>query len=198
MVAYVVAVFHRASLGVTGVEAQQRFGATAAVLSLFIVLQLGVYASLQVPVGVLLDRLGSRRLIATGATIMATGQIVLAESHSVGLAVLGRVMVGTGDAMTFTSVLRLVAVWFEPVRVPLVTQLTGLLGQAGQVAAAYPLVALLHAAGWTTSFLAAGVAGLAIAVVAGTGLRDSPPGWRSPAAAATVAQVRTNLRHAWR
>src|SRR3954468_19288791 len=173
--AYCIAVFHRASLGVAGVEAQHRFGATAAVLSLFIVLQLGVYAALQVPVGVLLDRLGSRRVIAAGAAIMGTGQIVLAESHSVGLAVLGRVLVGAGDAMTFTSVLRLVAAWFPPRRVPVVTQLTGLLGQVGQLAAAIPLVALLHSAGWTPSFLAVGIAGLVVAVLVAAGLRNAPP-----------------------
>jgi hypothetical protein len=55
VVAYGLAVFNRSSLGVAGPLAQQRFGATAAVLSLFIVLQLAVYAGLQVPVGVLLD-----------------------------------------------------------------------------------------------------------------------------------------------
>jgi MFS family permease len=196
--AYVIAVFHRASLGVAGVEAQQRFGATAAVLSLFIVLQLGVYAGLQVPVGVLLDRLGSRRLIAAGATLMGAGQVVLAESHSVGLAVIGRVLVGSGDAMTFTSVLRLVAVWFAPARVPVMTQLTGLLGQAGQVAAAYPLVALLHAAGWTPSFLAAGFAGLAVAALVATFLRDNPPGFKPGPPPASVAEVRHHLGHAWR
>ena len=87
VLAYGIAVFQRASLGVAGPLAQQRFGATAAALSLFIVLQLSVYAALQVPVGVLVDRLGSRRLIAMGAAIMGLGQIVLAESHSVGLAV---------------------------------------------------------------------------------------------------------------
>jgi MFS family permease len=196
--AYCIAVFQRASLGVAGVEAQERFGATAAVLSLFVVLQLGVYASLQVPVGVLLDRLGSRRLIAAGAAIMGAGQVILAESHSVGLAVLGRVLVGTGDAMTFTSVLRLVALWFPAHRVPVVTQLTGLLGQGGQVAAAYPLVALLHGAGWTLSFLAAGVAGLAVAAAVFTLLRDAPPDAAPPAPPASAKEVRTHLRHAWR
>src|SRR4051794_33624116 len=71
--AYGVAVFHRGSLGVSGVAAQHRFGATAAVLSLFSVLQLAVYAALQVPVGALLDRFGSRRLIATGAAGVGGG-----------------------------------------------------------------------------------------------------------------------------
>jgi MFS family permease len=196
--AYCIAVFHRASLGVAGLDAQQRFGATAAVLSLFVVLQLAVYAALQVPVGVLLDRLGSRRLIAAGAAVMGTGQIVLAESHSVGLAVLGRVLVGAGDAMTFTSVLRLVPAWFPPRRAPLITQLTGLLGQAGQVAAAIPLVALLHSAGWTPTFLGAGLAGLAVAVLVAIALRDAPPGARVTAPAGTLADARAHLRAAWR
>jgi MFS family permease len=196
--AYCIAVFHRASLGVAGPLAQQRFGATAAVLSVFIVLQLGVYAALQVPVGVLLDRVGSRRMIAAGATVMAAGQIVLAESHSVGLAVLARLLVGTGDAMTFTSVLRLVAAWFPPRRVPLVTQLSGLLGQLGQVAAAIPLVALLHSAGWTPSFLGAGVAGLVVAALVAVGLRNAPPWAPITPPPATVAEVRAHLQAAWR
>src|SRR3954452_1769413 len=173
--AYCIAVFHRASLGVAGPLAQQRFGATAAVLSLFLVLQLAVYAGLQVPVGVLLDRVGSRRMIAAGGLAMAGGQIVLASSHSVALAVLGRVLVGAGDAMTFTSVLRLVPAWFEARRVPVITQFSGVLGQAGQIAAAIPLVALLHSVGWTVAFLGAGVAGLAVAALVLVALRDRPP-----------------------
>src|SRR4051794_2968744 len=126
--AYTVAVFQRASLGVAAVDAQHRFGATAAQLSLFSVLQLAVYAGLQVPVGMLLDRLGSRRLIAAGAALMGVGQLVMATSHTVPLAVLARVLVGAGDAMTFISVLRLVPTWFAPRRVPVMSQLTGIFG----------------------------------------------------------------------
>jgi MFS family permease len=196
--AYCIAVFHRASLGVAGPLAQERFHATAAELSLFIVLQLAVYAALQVPVGVALDRVGSRRMLAAGGAVMGIGQIVLAESHSVGLAVVGRVMVGAGDAMTFTSVLRLVPAWFEPRRVPVVTQMTGLLGQAGQVAAAFPLVALLRSAGWTPSFLGAGLVGLAVAVLVLVVLRDAPPGAGAAFRPEGVAEVRAHLREAWR
>ena len=60
-----------------------------------------------------------------------------------------------GDAMTFISVLRLVAAWFAPRQVPLVTQLTGMVGQGGQILSAIPLVALLHGPGWTPAFLSA-------------------------------------------
>jgi sugar phosphate permease len=176
VMSYAVAVFHRASLGVAGVEAERRFGTTAAVLALFSVLQLAVYAALQVPVGLLLDRLGSRLLITTGAALMGLGQLVLATAHHVGLAVGGRVLVGAGDAMTFISVLRLITAWFPPQRVAVLTQLTGLLGQVGQIVAAYPLVALLQSAGWSASFTTAALVGLAVAVTAATILRDAPHG----------------------
>ena len=49
------------------------------------------------------------------------------------------VLVGTGDAMTFICVLRLIPAWFSVSQVPVITQLTGLLGQAGQVASTIPL-----------------------------------------------------------
>ena len=196
--AYVLAVFHRGSLGVTAVAAQHRFGASAAVLSLFSVLQLAVYAGLQIPVGALLDRFGSRRLIATGAVVMALGQLVLAGSHSIGLAVLARVLVGAGDAMTFTSVLRLVAVWFAPRRVPVMTQVTGIVGQLGQIAAAYPLVALLHAAGWGRTFTIAAGLGLVVAAAVALLLRDVPLGTAVAAVPAGAAEIRAQLAAAWR
>jgi MFS family permease len=198
LLAYAVAVFQRASLGVAGVEVQRRFATTAAVVSLFAVLQLAVYASLQVPVGVVLDRLGSRRLIAAGALLMATGQLVMATAHAVGLAVTGRVLVGAGDAMTFISVLRLVAAWFPPGRAALMTQMTGLLGQAGQIVAAYPLVALLQGAGWSTSFLTAAGVGFAVAILALSLLRNAPPGAHPPEAPIGWGEAARRLGLAWR
>lgn len=176
VLAYTVAVFHRASLGVSGLDAQQRFGTTAAVLSLFGVVQLGVYAAMQVPVGVLLDRVGSRRMIVAGALCMAAGQLLLATAGSVSLGLAARVLVGGGDAMTFISVLRLVPAWFPARRAPLVTQLTGLIGQAGQIAAAYPLIAGLHSAGWTPTFATAAGVGVLVAAIVAVGLRNAPPG----------------------
>lgn len=194
---YAVAVFQRASLGVAAVEAERRFGITAAVLSLLSVLQLGVYAGLQVPVGIMLDRIGSRRLIACGAAVMAIGQALMATTHSVALAVVARVLVGAGDAMTFISVLRLIAVWFPPRRVPLLTQSAAILGQTGQIAAAYPLVALLEHAGWSTSFLIAAIVGITFAAASAITLRD--PTQRGPrGGAATGAVALANLRSAWR
>ncbi|HET6483420.1 MAG TPA: MFS transporter, partial [Actinoplanes sp.] len=109
-----------------------------------------------------------------------------------------RVLVGAGDAMTFISVLRLVPQWFPGKRVPVLTQLTGLVGQAGQVLSAVPLAVLLAGPGWTTAFLSAAGAGVFVAVAAFVALRDTPERRISSGAAVTMRQLRTDLSGAWR
>ena len=195
--AYVVAVFDRASLGVAAVDAQERFSAGASEISLFLVLQLAVYAALQVPVGVALDRFGSRRMILAGAVTMAAGQFVLALATDVPTAVVARVLVGAGDAMTFISVLRVIGMWFAGGAVPLITQLTGILGQLGSIVAAYPLVALLHGTSWRTTFLGAAATGVLVGLLVLVALRDTPPDRQLPEAAGG-AERRRRLADSWR
>jgi nitrate/nitrite transporter NarK len=149
---------------------------------------------MQIPVGGLVDRIGPRRMIVVGAVVMAAGQLLLATAHEVPLAVLARILVGGGDAMTFVSVLRLVASWFPQSRIPIVTQLTGITGQLGQLAAAYPLLALLHSAGWTATFAGAAGLGLITAVVVRATVRDTPPGAEPPE---QLDGLRALLRLSW-
>ncbi|MFD0520962.1 MFS transporter [Paractinoplanes durhamensis] len=198
LAAYIMAVLHRTSLGVAGLDAQDRFHVGAGALASFAVLQLLVYAALQVPVGLLLDRFGSLRLVVSGGLIMAAGQALMATTHGVEGAVIARVLVGAGDAMTFISVLRLVPRWFPARRVPVLTQLTGLVGQAGQVLSAVPLAAMLAGPGWTTAFLGAAGAGVFVALAAFAALRDTPERKISTGPPITVRQLGTDLAGAWR
>jgi len=193
VLAYVVAVLDRSSLGVAGLQAGERFGANAAVLSLFVVVQLVVYAVLQLPVGLMIDRVGSRRLIALGAVLMALGQLTLALVTTIGPALGARALVGAGDALTFVSVVRLVPSWFPPRQVPILTQLTGILGQLGQVLSAVPFVLLLHGPGWPTAFGSAAALGAVMVVAVLVFVRDTPgsigPRSRSAGRGGTPARV---------
>lgn len=171
---YVLAVFHRTSLGVAGLLAAERFHISAAQLSTFTVVQLSVYAALQVPVGVLLDRYGSRRLLLVGLGLMTAGQMWFAVAGSFAVGICARVMLGAGDAMIFASVLRLVAVWFRVRQAPVVTQLTGILGQVGALLAAAPLSAALRRFGWTPAFATAASAGIVLSVLLVLVVKDSP------------------------
>jgi sugar phosphate permease len=171
---YVLAVFHRTSLGVAGLEAADRFGISSAQLSTFTILQLFVYAAMQLPVGALLDRYGSKKLLGFGLTLLTIAQLGFAFVHSFEAALLCRVLLGMGDAMVFISVLRLVALWFSPRRTPMVTQLTGVLGQLGALAAAGPLAAALAHFGWTPSYAVAASVGVLSGVALVAVVRDSP------------------------
>ncbi|MFC9551644.1 nitrate/nitrite transporter [Rhodococcus sp. NPDC056960] len=198
VVAYIVAVLHRTSFGVSGLAASERFSISPSVLSSFVVLQIVVYAGMQIPAGVLLDRYGSRVMIAAGALIMASAQTVLALTESLPLAVAARVFVGIGDAMTFISVLRLVPQWFAPRRVPLVSQLTGIFGQIGQILSALPLMLLLNGPGWSFAYGTAASLGLLSFVLAVSVIRNAPPGLEVVAAPAGLREVGTQIRAVWR
>ncbi len=196
VLAYASAILTRTSFGIAGVQAAQRFEVGASVVSLFVVVQLLTYAALQVPVGLLADRFGTRLVVTCGAALMCVGQFALAFGTVLPFAVAARVLVGAGDALTFIAVLRLLPAWFSPGRLPVLNQLTSLLGQIGQLLSSIPLAALLYTWGWTTAFSAAALFSAAVAVLVGTLLRNNPPGvplntvGRSP----VREQVRSVLR----
>ena len=137
------------------VEATQRFQVGAAQLSLLAVLQLVVYAAMQIPVGILLDRFGPKRVLAAGALIMAFGQATLATSQTFELAVTGRMLVGLGDAFTFISMIRMVNVFLSGPKASRLQQWLATIGQLGQIASAFPFLWLLDSAGWSPAFLSA-------------------------------------------
>jgi MFS family permease len=198
VLAYSVAVFHRFSLGVAGIEAAERFGIGASALATFSMVQLFVYAAMQIPVGLLLDRFGSKRLLLVGAALMASGQLCFALAGDFHTALVARVLVGLGDAMTFMSALRLVALWFPSRRNPLMVQLTALLGQVGAIASAVPLIHVLREFGWTATFLGAAALGGVAAVLVVAVLRDSPYDMSTAdLPRPSLADLRRSLRLAW-
>ncbi|WP_334148024.1 MFS transporter [Microbacterium sp.] len=172
--AYVLAITNRTSLGAVGVEAADRFQADASTLALFAVVQLAVYGGMQIPIGVLLDRFGSRPIMTIGMLLMAAGQLTMALSPSIGVAIIARVLLGAGDAAIFPAVLRLVATWFPAQRGPLMVQFTGILGQGGQLIALVPVAALLHATSWSVTFGSIAGLGVLFTILVALVIRNHP------------------------
>ena len=194
---YVAAVFHRASLGVAGLEAGERFDLGPAALSVFTVVQVGVYALMQIPTGLLVDRFGPRRVLAVAALLMGTGQVLFAIAHVYPLALLARVVLGVGDAMTFVSVLRLVAAHFTARSYPAIAQLTATLGAMGNLAATVPLTLLLDGLGWTPTFAITGALTAAYALVLVLRVRNVPEGQEDLRPADDWRSVPAMVRGVW-
>jgi MFS family permease len=161
---YFVAVLNRSSLGVAGLLAEERFGISPGQLSVFIFLQLGVYAGMQIPTGVLIDRFGPRRLLIVAGTTMGVGQVLFAIAPSYPMALFARGLLGCGDAFTYLSVIRIAASHFSPRRYPLMAAVTGMVGTLGSIVATLPFAVLLHTVGWTPVFLFASALGVLTAI----------------------------------
>ena len=194
---YMLAVFHRSSLAVAGLDATERFDISASQLATFTMLQLLVYTLMQIPVGLLVDRFGSRAVLAAGAVLLTCAQAGFAFADSYPLALLARVFVGFGDAMTFICVLRLVATWFPQRRIPLVTQLTGTLGQLGAILAAVPMTWALSHLGWTKSYLLAASLGIVMTAALFLVIHDAPHARNLRGPALNPTTIRTSLVESW-
>jgi sugar phosphate permease len=194
---YLSAVLQRTSLGVAGVAATERFGGSAAVLSSLAVVQLIVYAAAQIPVGVLIDRFGPRVLMVCGTTLMVFGQLTLAFAPQISVAVVGRILVGAGDAAIFISMIRLISSWFTGRIVPQLSQWMGNIGQLGQVLSAVPLAWVLHLWGWTPAFLSAASVAVVAMIVVIIVIRDRPSGIEDHTRASSWGAALTQLRHSF-
>jgi sugar phosphate permease len=196
---YVAAVFHRSSIGVAGLAASERFGIGPAALSVLTVLQVLVYAVMQIPAGLLVDRFGPRRILLAATVLLGLGQVLFALATSYPLGLAARVVVGLGDAMTWVGVVRLVAAHFPPRRYAFLVSVSLALGAAGNIVSTVPLTVLLQHVGWTATFLAVGGATTVYAGLAAGRLRDVPPG----ATAAHVdpvplREIGTQIGQSWR
>ena len=196
--AYVIAMLQRTSLGVASVDATDRFGIQATALSTLAVAQIAVYAGLQIPVGVLIDRVGPKFLIGTGAALMVAGQVTMAVAPTFGVALLARILVGAGDAMTFIAALRLLASWFSGRILPLTSQFLAAVGAFGQLLSAFPFSFALRSLGWAPAFLSAAALSVLVLVIVvvfvknsnGTGLKPPQVGWRE-----SIFRLRESLAH---
>ncbi|MFI9808206.1 nitrate/nitrite transporter [Streptomyces sp. NPDC052301] len=196
---YFVAVIFRTSLGVAGLDAVDRFHVGASALSTFSILQLLVYAGMQIPVGLLVDRLGTKKVLSIGAVLFTAGQLGFAFSPSYGTALASRALLGCGDALTFISVLRLGSRWFPVRRGPMVAQLAGLVGMAGNLVSTLVLARLLHGIGWTPAFAGSALAGVLVLVLTLLFLKDHPEGYEpEPSPHQGAAYVRRQIAASWR
>jgi len=180
---------------VAGLLAASRFHTSATVLSLFVVVQLSLYALMQLPAGMGLDLWGPRRMIGIGVALMTAGQFAMAFAPNVELAIAARILIGSGDAAIFVSVVRLVWNWFPLNRVPLFTQLTGIIGQIGQVIAAVPFARALHTSGWTASFATLAGTGILVSLFSLFTVHNAPALMPATTPSSGLAGLSTALRN---
>ncbi len=134
-------------------ELMRDFAATAVVLGNLSAFFFYAYAAMQIPVGMLVDQWGPRRMLSLAAALCASGGFVFATADTLGAAYTGRFLLGAGAAAGWLSTLQLANAWLPRDRFALVAGLTITLGIMGGVAAQAPLAAVVGAIGWRQPML---------------------------------------------
>jgi MFS family permease len=172
---FLIAFFHRAAPGVVARELMDAFAGTGAMVGLLSATYFYAYAGFMIPAGVLVDRLGVRRVVATGGAVMAGGTLLMAAAAGQGLLFGGRFLVGAGAAVTFVGALKIAATWLPPSHFATVSALTATVGVIGGLVGTVPLAWLAARLGWRGALAAVGGVTLAAAAVHGAVVRDRPP-----------------------
>lgn len=132
------------------------------------------YAALQIPVGILLDRYGTKRLLVSAAILVSLGCYLFSIAHHPDLLVLGRLLMGAGSAFSFVGCLKLASLWFSNRQFAVVTGLTNFLGVVGALFGEAPLAELVRHIGWRDSMLYIGIAGILISILIALIVKDGP------------------------
>lgn len=180
-VAYLGAFFHRIAPAVVALDLQESFGASAGLIGLLASAYFYSYAAIQFPAGLLSDSLGPRKTVSLFMVVAGLGSILFGIAPTLELSLLGRILVGLGVGVVFTSTMKLLAVWF---RLHEFSRMNGIfiaMGGVGALSAAAPLAWITEWIGWRASFGIIGGATVLLAAVVWLLVRDSPKemGWPS-------------------
>lgn len=110
------------------------------------------FAAAQIPIGILLDRYGPRRIQSALMVVAALGSALFAASENFSMLLLGRALIGLGVAAALTAGMQALVLWFPRERVPLLNGLMVMLGALGAVTATWPAELLLAWIGWRELF----------------------------------------------
>lgn len=156
-------------------ELMAEFVVGATVVGILTSLYFYTYASLQLPVGVFMDRFGPRRLIGVAILLCAAGSALFAIAPQLNVAYAGRLMIGAGAAFSYVGAMTIAARWFPSNRFALLVGIIQMMGMAGAIFGQAPLGAAIASVGWRSSLMFVAVAGLVLATLVFIFVRDQGP-----------------------
>lgn len=157
--------FARVAPGVLKKDIIEVSGSTEGTFGLAMGMYFLAYAPAQLVVGRLLDRFGTRYIIAPAAVIVAVGCLLFASTDSIVAMGIGRFLQGLGSAVAYLGVVYLAMVWFPPHRHGIVPGLTVAMGTLGASTAQYPLTVIAESYGWRAPIFACTILGFGIAIM---------------------------------
>ncbi len=148
-----ISFFHRFAFGVVASDIGGALNLTGAAVSNLGAVYFYVYGFMQIPSGLLIDKIGPRRISALGMAGAGFGSLLFSFANNYFLAFSGRLLVGLGVSVIFLSILKVQSTWFPPRDFPRLTGITSAVGNLGAVLASAPFAIVVIALGWRSTFL---------------------------------------------
>jgi MFS family permease len=173
--AFGYAFFQRVAPSVMVSDLMGDFAIGGAVLGTLSALYFYPYVFLQIPLGSLLDVIGTRILLSSAIAFAAAGSIIFGLAVTIEIAYLGRIMIGIGSSVGFLASLSLTARWFPVHQFSLLAGLTMFFGMISGMLAQAPLAIIIGSFGWRNSMWGLGGFGLLLALLILIFVRNNPP-----------------------
>lgn len=162
----------RASTAVLNNDLRESFFLDAAQLGFLSSMYYFAYTPLQIPCGIILDKIGARTVITSSCLVCAFSSCVFGMTESFIIANIARFLIGAGSACAFIGSLTLIMGWFSPRHFSLMAGLTNMMGCIGGIVAATPLSWLSSTVGWRMAMIYLGIAGIILALVTWLVIKD--------------------------
>ncbi len=146
-------------------ELMRDFNVGGAVLGSLSAFYFYAYASLQLPVGILTDRFGPRKLMSTAAFLCAIASVIFSQSESLLVASISRGMIGATVAFGFVGTLAIIGYWFKPSQYATFVGVAQAAGMAGGIFGQAPLRVVVESTGWRSTMVILAAISLVLAIL---------------------------------
>ncbi len=153
------------------------------------------FATLQLPLGIMLDRFGPRRVEPVLLAFAALGAFLFAAADSLSGLTLARALIGAGVASCLMAPLKAIATWYPPEKQASYSGWMMVAGGIGALVATVPVEIALRIMHWRMIFVVLGIATLVVAALIAWRVPDIPRPAQTVGLAAQFAGVRAVFLH---
>ncbi len=193
---YILVYFYRVSLAVVAGDISRELHLTPEQLGMLSGVMFYVYAAAQLPLGPMIDRLGSRLVISGSGVLTALGGILFSQSDTLASAMIARGLIGIGTASVLMATFTLFSSWFSKQEFGRVSGFMVAIGNLGNLLATAPLALAVGAFGWRDAFFAVGVVQALVTLLVFSKVQDKPDDCSVPAE--SPLEPKPNMMAAWR
>lgn len=142
------------------------YGITTSMLGVLISFFYYSYTTLQIPCGLILDKLGPRNIICGSILLSAVGSFFFASTNQLVVAQIGRCMIGMGGACAFIACLQMASLLFHEKYFAILAGISNMMGMIGALCGGFPIARSVNSIGWQETVLLLAAIGVVIAIFA--------------------------------